>query len=349
MNKTLAAAPLYAAFFLAGCAGLDPSKLVPTAAATFQTAIGNATTMEAKLILAWQAENRALKYLTGGQYNCGDPNSPVYKHYVSLKDPGTLVTKEHVNKYWDASLKYVAAYLALLKSIANQTQSDQTTIKTIVSAGTSAAKTIPGIPSTAAPAITALGAVATDVAGLIGVRQVQQAAQAAEEPLKTATNYLKKYYPSFIAREQDAFNLWDECANEKLAFIRDQPLGKVRSYSQTYFVTANGFDLENAFLAYQTQRDSYLLQATAKTIDDTLDQIVKQNEVLANPGLTKDSLLSMAATLNTLYADLSSAASAVQNFGTPTKPVSNPAAPGTKSALHGTGMMVMAEADDGRI
>ena len=98
---------------------------------------------------------------------------------MSLKDPGTLVTKEHVNKYWDASLKYVAAYLALLKSISSQTQNDQAAIKNIVSVGTSAAKTIPGIPSTAAPAITALGAVATDVAGLIGVEQVQQSAQAA--------------------------------------------------------------------------------------------------------------------------------------------------------------------------
>jgi hypothetical protein len=202
-------AALCVGFSVSGCAGLDPSKLIPTAASTFQTAIGNTTAMEAKLIAAWQAENKGLLYLSADAYSCGDPKSPLYKKYASSKNPSTLVTQDHVDKYWTSSLNYLTAYLALLKSISSGAQSDQATLKQIVSIGSTAAGYIPGISSSAATsALTALGTLASDLRGVIAVQQIGAAAKSSQPPFATAVKYLKQYYPNFVGNEQMAFNAW---------------------------------------------------------------------------------------------------------------------------------------------
>lgn len=320
MKRLLASA--CAGLSLANCTGLDPSKLVPGAVSSFQTSIGATTAMEAKLIAAWQAENKSLLYLSAQDYNCGDPKSALYRRYVAEKNPSTLVTDEHVNKYWTSSLKYVGAYLKLMTAISAKAQNDQKAIKQIVAVGTTAAGYIPDIPTkSATEALSALGTLASDVRGLIAVEQISDAARKAQKPLATAVKYLKRYYPKFVAKEQAAFNAWDECANEKLIFIRDQPLRKIRTYQSNYFVAANGFDLDNAYQAYLTQRQSFTVDATVQGIDKQLDQIVDENDKLANPALTWESFQTAVQTLDTLYNDLDKAASAVEAFGTPSKPI----------------------------
>jgi hypothetical protein len=323
MKKLLAA--LCAGLSVAGCTGLDPSKLIPGAVSSFQTAVGAATAMEAKLIAAWQAENKSLLYLSAQDYSCGDPKSAIYKRYVSAKDPSTLVTEEHVNKYWTSSLKYVGAYLKLITAISTRAQNDQKVIKQIVAIGSTAAGYIPDIPTkTATEALSALGTLATDVRGLIAVEEISDAARKAQKPLATAVKYLKRYYPKFLEKEQAAFNAWDECPNEKLIFIRDQPLRKIPTYQASYFVAANGFDLDNAYQWYLTQRHTFTLEATVQSIDKLLDQIIDENDKLANPALTWESFQTAVQTLDTLYNDLDKAGSAVQAFGTTSKPVAAP-------------------------
>jgi hypothetical protein len=330
MNKVWA--PLCAAFFVSGCGGLDPSKLIPSAVASFQTTVGAETATEVSLIAAFQLEDRTLQYLSNSTYNCGDPNSPIYKYYIGTKDPSALVTAEHVNKYWSASITYVQSYLALLTGIANQAKSDQTQIQSVVAIGTQAAKAIPNISSAAAgTALSTLSTVLVDGINLAAAERVREASVDAQKPLEQAVGYLKKYSPAFIANEQKAFNAWDECANEKLLFIRDQPLGKIKSYQQKLFIPANGFDLENSYLAYQAQRKAFLLTATVKTIDAQLDEIVKQNKNLGDPAVNLQTLQSLGTTLNQLYTDISAAAAAVQQFGTTKKPVTGTGA-GAKSA-----------------
>jgi hypothetical protein len=339
-------AALCAGLSVSGCTGLDPSKLIPTAASTFQTAIGNTTAMEAKLIAAWQAENKSLLYLSADEYSCGDPKSLLYRKYASSKNPSTLVTQDQVDKYWTSSLKYLTAYLALLKSISSGAQGDQATIKQIVSVGSTAAGYIPGISSSAATlALTALGALASDLRGLVAVEQISAAARSAQMPLATAIKYLKQYYPKFLGNEQVAFDAWDECANERLLFIRDQPLGRIPSYRRAYFVTANGFDLDNAYQAYLAQRQSFIVDGSAQSIDKTLDQVLAENAKLADPGLTWETFQSSAQSLSTLYTDLSNAASAVQKFGAPAKPIAVPKTASThpQPNISGTPIVVALE------
>jgi len=94
MKKILAS--LSVGLSVSGCASIDLSKLVP-AAQSFEATITGTTKTETDLIAAFQAENNSLKFISGQDYNCGDPKSPIYRYYASAKNPGTLVTQEHVN------------------------------------------------------------------------------------------------------------------------------------------------------------------------------------------------------------------------------------------------------------
>jgi hypothetical protein len=306
-----------------GCAGLDPSKLIPSAVSQFQTAIGSVTTMETKLVAAWQSENRSLQYISRKDYNCGDPRTALYKKLAS-ENPTKLATEQQVNKYWTQSLNYLTSYIKLLTAISTRAQNDAATIKQIVSIGTTAAGYIPSMPSGAASALSALGTVATDVSNLYAIDQIRAAAQNAQAPLATAVKYLKKYYPAFLGNEQVLFDAWDECVNEKLLFIRDEPLGKVKGYNGVYFATANGLDLDNAYVAYIAQRESFMLNGAAKSINASLDQILSQNASLANPNLSWSDFQTAVQSINTLYTDVSNAAAAVEKFGTPAKPIPAP-------------------------
>lgn len=338
--------PTAVAFALTGCAGLDPSKLIPSAVSNFQTAIGNVTAMEEKLVAAWQVENRSLLYLTstrtGRAYSCGDPNSPLYKKLVN-ENPSTLATQQQVNKYWTQSLNYLTAYIKLLTAISTAAKNDATTIQQIVSIGKSAASVIPSMPAGAATALSALGAVATDISNLYAVEKISAAAQQAQAPLSLAVKYLNKYYPAFLENEQVLFQAWDECANEKLVFIRDQPLGLVKGYPGQYFRIADGVTLDNAYEAYQAQRQTFILQGASKSITDSLNQILAQNAGLANPKLTWANFQTAVQSMNSLYTDISSAAAAVEKFGTKSNPV--PAPKPTTAHLNSKSVVVVAWAN----
>jgi hypothetical protein len=322
--------PAAAAFALSGCSGLDPSKLIPGAVSQFQTAVGNVTTMEEKLVAAWQVENRSLLYLTGKRagraYSCGDPNSPLYKKLVS-ENPSTLATQQQVNQYWTQSLNYLTAYLKLLTAISGGAQKDDATIQNAVSLAKTAASIIPSMPASATAAVAALAAISTvaiDIRNEVAIRQISAAAQQAQAPLALAVKYLTKYYPAFLENEQVLFQAWDECANEKLLFIRDQPLGLVKGYPGQYFRVADGVTLDNAYEAYQATRQTFILQGASKSITDALNQILAQNASLANPKLTWASFQTAVQSMNTLSTDVSNAAAAVEKFGTKAKPVPAP-------------------------
>jgi hypothetical protein len=234
MRRTAVA--ICGSLLVCGCSGLDPSKLVPSAAAGFQKAVTGVTTTETNLISAFQQENQSLLFLSANTYSCGDPNEPTVRRYLGAKDPASLVSNEHINKYWTQSLKYLGSYVKLLNVIVGNAQSSVSDIDATVSAGTFAASIIPGIQSPAAgAALKALGVVAKDAANLVAEGYLVGAAQAAARPLAVAVGYLQKYYPAFEGNELLAFNAWDECAHEKLAFIRDNPFGRVPGYPTPFF------------------------------------------------------------------------------------------------------------------
>jgi hypothetical protein len=321
MRRTTVA--ICGSLLVCGCSGLDPSKLVPSAAAGFQKAVTGVTTTETNLISAFQQENQSLLFLSANTYSCGDPNEPTVRRYLGAKDPASLVSNEHINKYWAQSLKYLASYVKLLNVIVGNAQSSVSDIDATVSAGTFAASIIPGIQSPAAgAALKALGAVAKDAANLVAEGYLIGAAQAAARPLAVAVGYLQKYYPAFEGNELLAFNAWDECAHEKLAFIRDNPFGRVPGYPTPFFAPSDGVELDAAYAAWRTQRQAYISAGTIPNAAATLKQILIQNSNLANPaiGLNLQSAQTSVQTITSVYNDLAAAQKAMEGLIQTKKP-----------------------------
>lgn len=194
------------------------------------------------------------------------------RRYLAGQDPSSLISSQHTNKYWTSSLKYLDSYVSLLKAIAGDTQTDVATINSIVSVGSSAASAIPGIPGTAGAALKALGNVANDAANLIAEVELVRAAQMATKPLAAAVKYLQKYYLAFEGSELIAFNFWDECAHEKLLFIRDNPFGRGPAYPRAYFGASDGVELDGAYAAWQTQRQTFQKAGTIANASATLNK-----------------------------------------------------------------------------
>ena len=67
-----------------------------------------------------------------------------------------------------------------------------------------------------------------------------------------------------------------------------------------------------------------MLDATVQAIDKLLDQIVTENDKLANPALSWESVQTAAQSLGTRYQDLDMSASADEAFGKKSKPIAAP-------------------------
>jgi hypothetical protein len=303
------AALVILAGLVTGCASLDPTKLVPTAVLQVQTAVGAETALEAQLIDAFRRENESLLFLSHGQYSCGDPNSPLLKKYLSTKDVSAIINSEQLNAYWTKSLKYLDSYVALLDAIINTSKASASEINAYVALGSSAAATIPNMAG-AGPALTALGNIAVETSTAIAAERLALAARKAEAPLETAVGYLTKYYPAFHGRELDAFNAWDQCAHEKLLFMRDNPTGSVGKL-HPYFTESTGIELDNAYNAYLAQRQQFL---GVPPITDALKQIVAQNKALASPALTWEAAGASIQSIIGAYNNVAAATQALQGL-----------------------------------
>jgi hypothetical protein len=134
--------------------------------------------------------------------------------------------------------------------------------------------------------------------------------------------YLQKYYPAFEGNELLAFNAWDECAHEKLAFIRDNPFGRVAGYPTPFFAPSDGVELDAAHTAWRTQRQAYISAGTIPNAAATLKQILIQNANLANPaiGLTLQSAQTSVQTITSVYNDLAAAQKAMEGLIQTKKP-----------------------------
>jgi len=321
MRRTTVA--ICGSLLVCGCSGLDPSKLVPSGAAGFQKAVTGVTTTETNLISTFQQENQSLLFLSANTYSCGDPNEPTVRRYLGAKDPASLVSNEHINKYWAQSLKYLASYVKLLNVIVGNAQSSVSDIDATVSAGTFAASIIPGIQSPAAgAALKALGAVAKDAANLVAEGYLIGAAQAAARPLAVAVGYLQKYYPAFEGNELLAFNAWDECAHEKLAFIRDNPFGRVPGYPTPFLLQAMASNSMRRTPRGGRSAKPILAPAPSPMPRRTLKQILIQNSNLANPaiGLNLQSAQTSVQTITSVYNDLAAAQKAMEGLIQTKKP-----------------------------
>jgi hypothetical protein len=61
---------------------------------------------------------------------------------------------------------------------------------------------------------------------------MKQVAAKMEVELEPAVKTLKQRYPAYAATETQFFQHWNECALEKLRYIRDESNGEVTGYAE---------------------------------------------------------------------------------------------------------------------
>ncbi|WP_342738368.1 hypothetical protein [Bradyrhizobium sp. B117] len=291
-----------------GCVGTDLSKLVPGSVSQLQAAFQTTAEREATLITQLQLENDTLDFMSAGSYSCGDPNDMQQRRLLSAKDPAQFVKEEKVSEAWQKSLIFLAAYLKTLNSIADANKQAQEDIASLTSIAKDVANNVPGFPTGTAAAASAFQAVISSAVLNFNAVKMQQAAQRMEAPLEAAVANVKKFYPVFVGNEHAAFVKWDSCAQEKLRFIRDNPLSKVRGYPPLFAIDS-GTRLDEAYAAYAAKRNQ--LRGTPP-IADLAKAVLAENRKLADPlkNLTLSDLATAGNNAATILDNLKAAVKA---------------------------------------
>src|SRR3954447_23030640 len=99
---------------LAGCGtAFDPAQLLPSSGQTVLDRLKAQRTSEETLIAEFQHENETLKFMSRGQYECGDPK--LLKNLLKT-DPAAYVKQEKIDEKFAAGEAYVGKYLTAMKA-----------------------------------------------------------------------------------------------------------------------------------------------------------------------------------------------------------------------------------------
>jgi hypothetical protein len=299
------------ALCVGGCGTVfDPAQITNASAKGLLSAFDAQSTNEQKLVAELQAENESLKFISKAKYSCGDPR---LLNGLTQGDPAKIVARDKISKNFTAARLFVEGYLKALSDIATQNKSEQDTLASI--AGMSSAVSSIGAPAGSSAGInSAIGALKTLVQFGINdfnVGQMKYIALQIEPGLESAVSALKKLYPAFSQNEQKLFRDWDECAVEKLVFIRDLPNKEVRGYENYSYIFNKdaGLELDAAYNAYLAKRKE--LKSTPLT-DALFEKVISENKKLITLDLSLASLSASAQNLSTLNSDFQAAVTAVQ-------------------------------------
>lgn len=299
------------ALSVGGCGTiLDSAQIANASAKGILSGFDAQRTNEQRLVMELQAENESLKFISKAQYSCGDSR---LLSGLTQGDPAKIVARDKIDKHFTAARMFVEGYLKALNDVAAQNKNDQDTLNAL--AGMTSAVSLIAAPSESSAGInTAIGALKTLVQfGVteISVGEMKYIALQIEPGLEGAVSTLKKLYPAFSINEQRLFRDWDECAVEKLVFIRDLPNKEVKGYERysDIFNKGAGLELDAAYNAYLNKLKE--LKNTPLT-DAMFDKVISENKKLITFDLSVASLSASAQNLNTLKTDFQAAITAVQ-------------------------------------
>ena len=114
----------------------------------------------------------------------------------------------------------------------------------------------------------------------------------------------------------ETFKIWNECALEKLRFIRDEPNGKVPGYENAtgVFAKDGGLELDGAYYAYIQKRKS--LQSAAPLDVTTFPKIIEENTKLMSPDISVASAATSAQELATIKSQVEAFSTAIKAIQT---------------------------------
>lgn len=269
---------------LCGCA-----QGLPTAPGALVADVAADRNLERQIRAALRDENNLLLFLSRGRsggmpYGCGDDRDPRFRQIA--KDD--VITNKAILAAVDLITSYSAA-LDHLKDRDQRTQAALGQLKTAVGA----AGAIPGAAGYAAGAALSIGLLSKTAAQYTTWQARVTLAQYMGKGLDAAIDLLEKNTTALRGTELIAFRLWDACARETLAYIRDVPLGRVviknnNTVYPAYVAQSSGVELKNAYTDYLTQRAAF--RSKVPKFHDDLEQIRTQNTGLASGQISADDL-----------------------------------------------------------
>lgn len=272
--KTVFAA-LSAGVALAAC--VAPSPELGKLTDPLTTGDANNKSLEVQAYLAFQDEDRLLRFLSRGTYSCGDPRLAAIRAHAKSTDPiKDVKTRYEKNPDYVSAMDTLTKYQGKLTSIVERTKNGGATL----SSGATLLEALAALGDNTSIPGGAIGALAT-VAERFRIAELRaeliKAANDATPKLKAAAIQLQRAYEQLEIDRNQTYRIWDECARERLIFIRDAPLGKVPGYD-AYFEQSSGIELANSYSEYRAKRR--LLAATTD-LREALKTIITANEKLA--------------------------------------------------------------------
>jgi hypothetical protein len=298
------------AFPLAACGTVfDPAKLISVSAQAVSTGLSSQTAREQILVSELQAEDEGLRFISKGHYSCGNPTLLAK---LLDDDPAKVVKSIKVDKKFDDARKFIDGYLQALTAIANENKTDLDTVDSIAGMASAVTSLVPPPNNTAvSAAITALKALVKDGINDANIGQMKQVAYHMEPGLEAAVKTLKTLYPAYAATETGLYKDWNECALEKLVFIRDLPNAQVNNYQQYNYIFRKdgGLELDSAYAAYVAKRKTLESAPLKKAV---FDQVVTENKKLIAFDLSVASITASAQQFSALKNDFQGAVTAVK-------------------------------------
>lgn len=268
-----------AAFLLitAALGGCSPF-VAPSAVSDFASELKTDQDRQRDLLVAFRRENASLLYISGGQYSCGDPSSKKIQN--ALSENPDHVLDESSDPKLSKDLHFIETYAGELDALAKREERVQQTLSAISEAARGVSTFVPQASGAATAA-----SLARVISGAAVQVQIQQIARRYQSDLNGAVEGLRlSLAKSLVVGYRSAFDLWNDCAMEKLAYIREVHLtGKQRgllpAFFKAYGAQPTSFEMDQAYNAYLDKRDQYL--SLTPDLDQKLRAIVTANERLA--------------------------------------------------------------------
>lgn len=276
MRKSLAVS---CALLSAGCSVEFPDKFA-TGITETRTAIRSQQAREASVIHAFQDENWSLRYISRDTYSCGDPQSDEIKRSINIEDTLKYVkTTYPANKTLDEAAETLRLYGEFIAATV-QRQKVATDTITALANGLASVSSIAGGASAYFGLATPAGTIAARLFKAQDDMNARAVAKENHNKLIVLHAFLAQNATRLNAAAQAQFNIWDQCARERLRYIRDAPIDLVKSGTKiypSYISQSTGMELAQAFVAYRERRR---ILSGGDDLIEMLDKIIQQNKAI---------------------------------------------------------------------
>jgi hypothetical protein len=279
---------LFAAATLGGCANTtDLGNSFSVTVTAFSGGITAENQLAVDLEKDFLKKSEQLEYISKGSYSCGNPKDPIILSLEKKARASILKVNNDAIKSLRTKNAYINAILGYGDFIAKIVK-DQANLGTTLDKWSTAIATFGGLAGTpeAKLFVTAAQGIISDVkavGGFISHEQIKAYAIKIQPHLAANVAYLihKKNLRVLTAEEEQAYQLWKACAEERLDFERQffpPTYGRERNNPYPSIAPSPVWDFDAAYGEYINEREAFI--GRRPDFSALLTQIVTANQAI---------------------------------------------------------------------